>query len=91
MDKRVSEHLKKGGKMMDKSKLDTLCWVTSLALMVLVAVVMTIAELVANALGVLLPNALVIVCGLVGASAMFGFGYSMVQKVKEGTEERYQY
>jgi len=89
-------HCAKGGekkmKKMDKSKCLTLLWVVSLAVMVLVTLVMTVAEpLVEWITGeeAVLPLGLVIFCGIADAMALFGFAYGMVKKLEERRSERY--
>ncbi len=77
------------GKKMDKSKLLTLWWQVSLTVMVLMALILTIAECICNLCGILVPDILVIVCGTMDLFALFGFGFAMIKKVEERNEEMY--
>lgn len=74
---------------MDKSKLNTLWWKVSLAVMMLTVGIVAVAEVVANMAGVLIPNMLVNVCGFVSFIALVSFAFALFKKLEERNEDMY--
>ncbi len=77
---------------MNKSKLFTMVWVVSLAVMVLAVLVMMVADFIVGLIGgeeAMVPDGLVNFCGIAGLLGLFGFGYGMIRKVEERRADRY--